>query len=518
MRATFLICLTLILCASLKAQNIIANYDFSTMNFSWGQPQSTINPPCIPYRGGGCRQCAEYWNVSGNSHGYNNICDTSLFGPGNGIFPNPLLGTGYFIMWLFGINKQTNEAGGYSVLTHYLQSQLSKDSSYTLEFYARAEPRASHLWNLWNPNHTPSSGFVNKLGVSFSDTITYRPLGSGSNETMLLFPEPYDLHDSTPAAFWQGDFITLNEWHRVSMNFIATGEEKYMHIHYFDFDSTDVLEVYNHPTGIHITLLFDAFALYKSSDTLYSVSIGNDTLLCPGEELTLTANLDDGFKLEDSVTTFLWSTGDTVPQITVNSPGTYWVEVTINHRFKQRDSIVVEYEEPIVWHAPFGESETIEKCYEVLPWAVSGPETSHDAVYLWSTGENTQSIEIRHEDVYRLRIITPCFDEEGEFYFKPIDCNMDSSAFRGNIYIPTAFTPQGRNPLWIIGGIPPNTRVEVYSRWGQRIFYSEDYLHNWWDGTINGQPVPPGSYTYRIIAPFEGQEVVDKTGTVTIVR
>jgi gliding motility-associated-like protein len=508
-------------CLSLEGQNLIQNPYFANQN-----PNSSANkgiPPNVCTAGihTDCYDCVMDW------YGVNSFYDLCVqngsFRPWahpGGIFPanfpvrtspfrmiDAVIGTGFggFFLGTILPANHTNSPGypntgtishAAKALTQKLNTSLEKDSVYVLEFYT-----SRHLVWLIKPIAKLHAFFY--TGHSDSDYVDMYPLNYGR-----IIPER-----ESPTTEWNGE-IPINEWKLISMSFTATGDEKSFYI--LRFKDPDSL--YADVEGDTYFLFADAFALYKASDTLYSVSIGNDTLLCPGEELSLTANLDDGFKLEDSVTTFLWSTGDTVPQITVNSPGTYWVEVTINHRFKQRDSIVVEYEDPIVWQAPFGESETIEKCYEVLPWVVSGPETSHDALYLWSTGENSQSIKIRHEDVYRLRIITPCFDEEGEFYFKPIDCNVDSSAFRGNIYIPSAFTPQGRNPLWIIGGIPPNTRVEVYSRWGQRIFYSEDYLHNWWDGTINGQPAPPGSYTYRIVAPFEGQDPVDKTGTVTIVR
>jgi gliding motility-associated-like protein len=498
---------------NLFSQNLIVDGEFSLMDPHSGHNHGTVTNPCTAGSHEGC-PCLSFWQ---GSFGYFNYCLSNgtlpartFLTPGLNVIPHPYIGDGLIShRFLNGFHKDSLHIDNSSFRTlgfslhQFLNSALDKDSNYVVEFYVMPNNR--------RPFNNISMGTlsIGNFSVYFHNQNTF--------DLTMRFNE------ITPNGVRVGDPVPIDEWTRILIPFTATGEEKIMFLgrhdstinDFFIFDSSAV----STQGGFHRAVMFiDAVALYKASDTLFSVSIGNDTLLCPGEELSLTANLDDGFKLEDSVTTFLWSTGDTVPQITVNSPGTYWVEVTINHRFKQRDSIVVEYEEPIVWHAPFGESETIEKCYEVLPWVVSGPETSHDALYLWSTGENTQSIEIRHEDVYRLRIITPCFDEEGEFYFKPIDCNVDSSAFRGNIYIPSAFTPQGRNPLWIIGGIPPNTRVEVYSRWGQRIFYSEDYLHNWWDGTINGEPVPPGSYTYRIVAPFEGQDPVDKTGTVTIVR
>ncbi|MCC5918588.1 MAG: gliding motility-associated C-terminal domain-containing protein [Cryomorphaceae bacterium] len=438
--------------------------------------------------------------------------------PGQLWWPPAFSGEGYPAARIFMIDLDSNQKFTYlsCCLTHIMQQSLEKDSSYTLEFYARAKPTFGPTGiSTTNPNaHTLM--FMNRLDVTFTDSI------ERSNYGNLLYPTRETLkHQLSPAATWTGEYIGLNDWTHVKMSFIATGDEKYMHIYRDTVTDTTEFIFTNpniQPWGGNADIIFDAFSLYKSSDTLFSVSIGNDTLLCPGEELTLTADLDDGFKLEDTLTTYLWNTGDTVPQITVTSPGTYWVEVTINDRFKARDSIVVAFEEPLVWDFPFNRTDPIERCYSDLPIMVSGPEASHDAQYTWSTGETTRTINIRDEGYYHLRVVTKCFDEEGEFFLQPVNCQIDSSVFDGNVYIPSAFTPTGRNPLWIIGGIGPNTRVEIYNRWGQRIFYSEDYLHNWWDGTFNGKLLPAGVYTYRIIAPFENREWVDRVGTVMIVR
>ncbi|MCC5917163.1 MAG: gliding motility-associated C-terminal domain-containing protein, partial [Cryomorphaceae bacterium] len=233
--------------------------------------------------------------------------------------------------------------------------------------------------------------------------------------------------------------------------------------------------------------------------------------LCEDATLDILAE-PIGFKLEDTVTTYLWNTGETTPSITIDKPGIYWVDVTINHSYTVRDSIVVEYEPRPEWPHPFGSY--LELCNDIgASWQeVLGPELANGGFYLWSTGDFEQKTNISTPGTYWLQVETPCYIETDSFELREINC------LETDPYIPSAFTPNGRNPLWIIGGIEENTRVEVYNRWGQRVFYSEDYLNNWWNGTFNGQPLPTGVYTYRIIAPYEGRYPVEKTGTVTIVR
>jgi gliding motility-associated-like protein len=61
-----------------------------------------------------------------------------------------------------------------------------------------------------------------------------------------------------------------------------------------------------------------------------------------------------------------------------------------------------------------------------------------------------------------------------------------------------------------------NIIVEVYNRWGSRIFYSEGYSdEKRWDGTFNGKDVPTGTYYYVVIPRPESEPI---TGNVTIIR
>lgn len=87
-----------------------------------------------------------------------------------------------------------------------------------------------------------------------------------------------------------------------------------------------------------------------------------------------------------------------------------------------------------------------------------------------------------------------------------------------NIKVPNAFSPNGDgiNDTWMIQYLDtyPGCTVDVYNRYGQAIFRSTGYSRPW-DGRMNGQPMPVGTY-YWIIDPKNGRRQV--SGSVTIIR
>lgn len=72
------------------------------------------------------------------------------------------------------------------------------------------------------------------------------------------------------------------------------------------------------------------------------------------------------------------------------------------------------------------------------------------------------------------------------------------------IYVPNTFTPDGDafNNVWeysIKGISPTSIQIEVYNRWGELIWRSNE-LNEFWDGTFNGQLVKQGTYVWKITA------------------
>ncbi|MGC8064221.1 MAG: gliding motility-associated C-terminal domain-containing protein, partial [Sediminibacterium sp.] len=60
----------------------------------------------------------------------------------------------------------------------------------------------------------------------------------------------------------------------------------------------------------------------------------------------------------------------------------------------------------------------------------------------------------------------------------------------------------------------PGATVDVYNRYGQLVFSSIEYSVDW-DGTVNGKPLPIGTY-YYVINPKNGRKII--SGSVTIIR
>lgn len=93
-----------------------------------------------------------------------------------------------------------------------------------------------------------------------------------------------------------------------------------------------------------------------------------------------------------------------------------------------------------------------------------------------------------------------------------------------NLFIPNAFTPNadGLNDVFapIVRGADPDAfEIQIYNRWGQLIFESRT-LSTPWDGRINNNIAPMGSYVWKIqlTRPVNGLESYEKTGSVSLIK
>ncbi|HET6769880.1 MAG TPA: gliding motility-associated C-terminal domain-containing protein, partial [Chitinophagaceae bacterium] len=84
--------------------------------------------------------------------------------------------------------------------------------------------------------------------------------------------------------------------------------------------------------------------------------------------------------------------------------------------------------------------------------------------------------------------------------------------------IPNIFSPNGDgiHDKWVISFLEsyPGCTVEIFNRYGQRIYFSKGYSTPW-DGTVNGKAAPVGTYYYIIDPKNGGQKLA---GYVDIVR
>lgn len=92
------------------------------------------------------------------------------------------------------------------------------------------------------------------------------------------------------------------------------------------------------------------------------------------------------------------------------------------------------------------------------------------------------------------------------------------------LYIPNVFSPNGdgRNDSFRpeTACVLNNFELKIFDRWGRLLFQSEN-PEKGWDGTVNGEIQPNGSYVYLIQTSFldgdQGNPII-RSGAVTLLR
>lgn len=275
-----------------------------------------------------------------------------------------------------------------------------------------------------------------------------------------------------------------------------------------------------------------------------TVFIGNDTTLCADRKLMLDAGTAD---------TYLWSTGETGSQIEVSSTSEYSVEIT-QDGCKGFDTIVVTFNNPLVNIGP--DTTVCDKAVFVLgagnqlldyTWQdgskgnslsvntsglyivsasdgvctvkdsaqvnfnntpafnlgedkefcagdviVLGSNLSNIYSYLWEDGSNSPTRTVNRTGAFKLTASNECGSFSDEIIIIPGECVLA---------VPNAFTPNGdgKNDVFRVSKTTPlaSFNMQVFNRWGQKIFESRDQSQGW-NGTIDNRNCDPGNYPYVI--------------------
>ncbi len=138
---------------------------------------------------------------------------------------------------------------------------------------------------------------------------------------------------------------------------------------------------------------------------------------------------------------------------------------------------------------------------------VSFIDTSHNAVsWNWNFGDGNTSTNQNPYNIYYANGTYTITQVVSDNY----GCKDTAVAFIKILnvsneiaqLIPNAISPNGdgKNDVWRLDFINvyyPDAEIEIFNRWGERIFYSRGY-NNVWDGSYNGDPLPVGTYYYVI--------------------
>jgi gliding motility-associated-like protein len=89
-----------------------------------------------------------------------------------------------------------------------------------------------------------------------------------------------------------------------------------------------------------------------------------------------------------------------------------------------------------------------------------------------------------------------------------------------NIFIPNSFTPNGdghNDQFKMYANNVREMKMMIFNQWGQKIFETTS-MANGWDGTSGGKPQPSGVYMYVCRIILNSGDIVDKKGSINLVR
>jgi hypothetical protein len=126
-----------------------------------------------------------------------------------------------------------------------------------------------------------------------------------------------------------------------------------------------------------------------------NVSLGNDILVCQNEvPVTLFYNVNQAISIAS------WSTGETSQSIQVNGAGLFSITVSDVNNCSDTDTVLVTlFSLP---GADLGANQSI--CSNDLPATLSVQSTGNQLVYIWSTSQTTQQIQVSQAGLYSVSV------------------------------------------------------------------------------------------------------------------
>jgi len=299
--------------------------------------------------------------------------------------------------------------------------------------------------------------------------------------------------------FWDfGDGATANTLNTVHF-YSNTGVFKIL------FIATDSI-------GCHDTAIS-----YASIDTFATADFSaSDSIICVGKTVTFNGDYS-----QIGNTGAVWTFGDGSllkdqkhPRHAFDRAGTY--TVTLDAKYRQCPDTIVSKQVQV----------------NGLPVVNLGPDTSlctgsgsiiladningstPGASWLWNTGATTPSITVSQYGLYYATVnVNGC-------------SNMDSVNVKNDCYlsVPNAFTPNGDRsddyflPRQLLSMGATEFTMNIYDRWGQLIFKTDNVNGRGWDGRFNNVKQPTGVYIYVIDVAFKNGVRQHYQGNVTLLR
>jgi gliding motility-associated-like protein len=330
-----------------------------------------------------------------------------------------------------------------------IPSSLSIDGFYNIAF-----PTTSNLlrFDLTNPQTTD---YCFKLDASFGlpDTVC---VGTS------LKPSEVDTTSGLRHA-WR-IFSEWKEQPQPTIDFTTVGRFKIFH-------------------SVENTICTDTTSRYITVVLPPKISVG-DTIVCGGAKLTV--NLTD-----KNASRYFLNGAATAPVFDISQNGTYAILLE-NQSCKAEKSIKVKI---VDFPTPIKPNDSIYCSGVSVPVVLTGRFEN----IFWDNKPVKDTFFIRDAAKHDFRA-TYSLDKDcvakGIFSILRKTC---STTLPDIVFVPTAFSPNGDNANEVFEAYPSRDAtilsLMIYNRWGNLVFQSTDGKKAW-DGSVNGQAVPPDVYVY----------------------
>jgi gliding motility-associated-like protein len=316
---------------------------------------------------------------------------------------------------------------------------------------------------LWQNNSTAANFNVTAAGTYWVQVTGTCGIGI---DTIQVTMANADIGNDT--SICTGDSITLNAGNPGATYLWNTGA------------TTQSINV--GATGIYWIDISSAACTSRDSISVNLINVmqpdlGADTTLCPNQTLVLS--------VLSSNASYQWSDGSADLSLTVDTPGTYWIEAT-EGGCRNSDTVNIN----VLSNLNLGPDITLCDVSVGVVLDAHNPGSQ----YLWSTGETTQAISVNGAGTYSVAVgdLTSCL------LYDTIIVSGDFSG--GMLYIPNCFTPNGdtRNDIFKAEASGITTfHMQIFNRWGEMVFESFD-INDGWDGTYKSEQVQEDVYAVKL--------------------
>jgi gliding motility-associated-like protein len=209
---------------------------------------------------------------------------------------------------------------------------------------------------------------------------------------------------------------------------------------------------------------------------------------------------------KNSGSTYTWQDKSNNQTFLVEKPGNYFVTVNSNNCIS-KDSILISYKLKPVF--TLGNDFSI--CSGELITLKPTIQANQHLNYLWQDGTNDPTYTVINPGDYILNITNDCGTIADTVVVIKGVCEL---------YVPNAFTPNGDNLNDVFranyGENITRFKMEVYNRWGEKVFESGD-IRKGWNGSYR-QNVLPGVYVWMIKFDTVDRKSQMMKGTVVLIK